>query len=172
MLLTPVTALWAAILGLLSLALAGQVVRARASEKVIFGDGASVLLQQRIRVHGNFVEYVPLALLFLFLVELNGAWPLWVLHGLGGSLALGRLLHAFGLSTSTGTTPGRFLGTVLTWLVMLVECVLLLFCRHHRRPRLSERGERGPPRASPASAPTSDRGPMSRGGRAASRRRA
>ena len=121
--------LWSAVLGLLSLALAAQVVRARASEKVIFGDGASVVLQQRIRVHGNFVEYVPLALLLLFLLELNGMWSLWVLHALGGSLALGRLLHAWGLSTSTGTTPGRFVGTVLTWLVILCECVLLLWTR-------------------------------------------
>jgi uncharacterized membrane protein YecN with MAPEG domain len=127
--LTPVSALWAAILGLLSLALAMQVVRARVTEKVIFGDGANVVLQQRIRVHGNFVEYTPLALLLLFLVELNGAWSPLVLNGLGGSLALARLLHAFGLSTNTGTTPGRFIGTVLTWTVILVECVLLLWVR-------------------------------------------
>ena len=127
--LTPITVLWAAILGLLSLALAMQVVRARVTEKVIFGDGASVLMQQRIRVHGNFTEYVPLALLLLFMLELNGAWSAWVLNGLGGSLALARLLHAFGLSTSTGTTPGRFVGTVLTWLVILAECVLLLWAR-------------------------------------------
>jgi uncharacterized membrane protein YecN with MAPEG domain len=126
--LTPITVLWAAILGLLSLALAAQVVRARVTENVIFGDGANVVLQQRIRVHGNFVEYTPLALLLLCLVELNGVWSPWVLHALGGSLALA-LLHAFGLSTSTGTTPGRFVGTVLTWTVILAECLLLLWMR-------------------------------------------
>jgi uncharacterized membrane protein YecN with MAPEG domain len=126
--LTPITALWAAILGLLSLALAARVVQARSTENVIFGDGSSVVMQQRIRVHANFIEYVPLALLLLLVLELNSSSSL-VLNGLGGSLALARVLHAFGLSTSTGTTPGRFLGTVLTWLVILTESVLLLYAR-------------------------------------------
>jgi len=126
--LTPITALWAAILGLLSLALAARVVQGRVSEKVIFGDGSSVVMQQRIRVHANFVEYVPLALLLLLLLELNIGSRL-LIHLLGGSLVLARLLHAFGLSTSTGTTPGRFVGTVLTWLVIAAECALLLYAR-------------------------------------------
>jgi uncharacterized membrane protein YecN with MAPEG domain len=126
--LTPITALWAAILGLLSLALAARVVQARSTENVIFGDGSSVVMQQRIRVHANFIEYVPLALLLLLLLELN-SWSALVLNLLGGTLALARVLHAFGLSTSTGTTPGRFLGTVLTWLVILSESVLLLYAR-------------------------------------------
>ena len=126
--LTPITALWAAILGLLSLALAARVVQARSTENVIFGDGSSVVMQQRIRVHANFIEYVPLALLLLLVLELNSSSSL-VLNGLGGTLALARVLHAFGLSTSTGTTPGRFLGTVLTWLVILTESALLLYAR-------------------------------------------
>jgi len=126
--LTPITALWAAILGVLSLVLAALVVRARGSEKVIFGDGANVVMQQRIRVHANFVEYVPLALLLLLVLELNSASAL-LLNVLGGSLVAGRLLHAFGLSTSTGTSPGRFVGTVLTWLVILIESALLLYAR-------------------------------------------
>jgi len=126
--LTPITALWAAILGLLSLALAARVVRARITEKVGFGDGASIVMQQRIRVHANFVEYVPLALVLLLLLELNTSSPV-MLNALGASLALARGLHAFGLSTSTGTTPGRFVGTILTWLVILAESVLLLYSR-------------------------------------------
>ncbi len=124
----PVTALWAAILGLMSLVLAGLVVRARGTQGVIFGDGANVVLQQRIRVHANFVEYVPLALLLLLVLELNSASAL-VLNALGGSLVAARALHAFGLSTSTGTSPGRFVGTVLTWLVILIASALLLYAR-------------------------------------------
>ena len=61
----PITALWAGLLGILSLLLAMNVVRARTSEKVIFGDGGVLVMQQRIRVHGNFIEYVPLALVLL-----------------------------------------------------------------------------------------------------------
>jgi uncharacterized membrane protein YecN with MAPEG domain len=122
---TPITALWAGLLGILSLALAMNVVRGRASENVIFGDGGVTILQQRIRVHGNFVEYVPIALVLLLVLELNGTSPL-VLNVLGGGLFAGRLLHAFGLSTNTGTSPGRFIGTVVTWLAILAASALAL----------------------------------------------
>jgi hypothetical protein len=124
--LTPITALWTGLLGLLMLGLAMRVVRARVTEKVIFGDGGSAVLLQRIRVHGNFVEYVPMGIVLLLVLELNGARPL-VLHSLGAGLFVARLLHAFGLSTSTGTTPGRFIGTILTWLVLLVGCALVVW---------------------------------------------
>lgn len=126
--LTPITLLWAALFGLLSLALATGVVRARARENVMFGDGANVALQQRIRVHANFVEYVPIALLLLLLLELNSTSTL-VLNSLGAALLVGRVLHAFGLSSSTGRTPGRFLGTILTWTVILVASALALYTR-------------------------------------------
>ncbi|HBA42281.1 MAG TPA: hypothetical protein DCZ07_04830, partial [Alphaproteobacteria bacterium] len=33
---------------------------------------------------------------------------------------VGRLAHAIGLSGSSGRSLGRFIGTILTWLVMLV----------------------------------------------------
>ena len=122
---TPITALWAGLLGLLSLALAMNVVRARGSEKVIFGDGGITIVQQRIRVHGNFTEYVPIALLLLLVLELNGS-AAWQLNALGGGLFVGRLLHAFGLSSSTGTTPGRFLGTIVTWLAILIASGLAI----------------------------------------------
>ena len=123
--LTPITALWAGLLGLLMLALAMLVVRARQTENVIFGDGGNLVLLQRIRVHGNFTEYVPMGVLLMLVLELNGASAA-VLHGIGGSLFAARLLHAFGLSSSTGTTLGRFSGTVLTWLVVLVGSALTL----------------------------------------------
>jgi uncharacterized membrane protein YecN with MAPEG domain len=122
----PITALWAGLLGLLMLALAIQVVRTRVSEKVGFGDGGNPLMLQRIRVHGNFTEYVPMVLLLMLVLEVNGT-SAGVLHALGGSLFAARLFHAFGLGSSTGTTPGRFGGTVLTWLVLLAASGLALF---------------------------------------------
>jgi hypothetical protein len=122
----PITALWAGLLGILMLVLAARVVITRESEKVIFGDGGNVLMLQRIRVHGNFTEYVPMGLLLVLLLELNGASAV-LLHSLGGSLFVARVLHAFGLSTTTGRSPGRFVGTVLTWLMLLVGSGLTLY---------------------------------------------
>src|SRR5262245_61481836 len=113
----PITALWAGLLGIVLLYLSGRVVQARAGANVIFGDGGNPLLLQRIRVQGNFVEYVPVGLVLLLVLELNNAAPL-LLNGLGGSLFLGRLLHAFGLGRTTQASFGRFVGTVLTWLML------------------------------------------------------
>jgi uncharacterized membrane protein YecN with MAPEG domain len=101
----PITALWAGLLGILMLGLAGRVVNMRNSENILFGDGGSVVLLQRQRVHGNFIEYVPLGLVLLLILELNGASPL-LLNALGGSLFVARLLHAFGFSRTSGRSFG------------------------------------------------------------------
>jgi len=46
-----------------------------------------------MRVHANFAEYVPLALLLIFFVEHDGTKTLLV-HSLCIALLSGRLLHA------------------------------------------------------------------------------
>jgi uncharacterized protein len=85
-----------------------------------------MIVLQRIRVHGNFTEYVPMGLVLMLVLELNGAAH-GLLHALGASLFAARVLHAFGLGTSTGTSPGRFGGTVLTWLTLLVASGFALY---------------------------------------------
>lgn len=104
---------------LLSLVLAILVVRARVKTETELGEGDSEEMLRATRVHGNNVEYVPFALLAIIAVELAGA-PVWCLHTLGAGLTVGRLAHAIGLSGNSGRSLGRFLGTILTWLVMLV----------------------------------------------------
>lgn len=118
-----VTPLYAGLLALLLMLLSLQVVKARRAARVGLGTGDDPQLERAVRVHGNFVEYVPLALVLLLLAELNGAWP-WLLHLLGLMLLSGRLLHAWGLSRSQGTSFGRYWGTLLTWLMILL-CGLL-----------------------------------------------
>ncbi|MEP0981093.1 MAPEG family protein [Leptolyngbya sp. AS-A5] len=77
------------------------------------------LLQRKVRAYGNFVEYVPLALLFILTLELMNAYVglLWLL---GGSLTIGRIAHAWGLIKTYGPSPGRAIGFFLTWLTYLV----------------------------------------------------
>jgi uncharacterized membrane protein YecN with MAPEG domain len=125
----PITALYAGLLGLLLLALAARVVQGRVANQIQFGDAGNASFIQRQRVHGNAVEYIPIGLLLLLAAELNGSSAV-VLHAVGGSLFVGRALHAFGLSQSTGTSPGRFVGTIVTWLSILagaVVCLLAFF---------------------------------------------
>lgn len=123
--MAPISAIYAALSGLLALLLAALVVRARRKFRTSFGVGTEPGMERAVRVHANFVEYVPLALLLLLLGELNGVPGRW-LHGCGIVLVTSRCLHAYGLSASSGRTFGRFWGTAGTWAVILVLAVALL----------------------------------------------
>jgi uncharacterized membrane protein YecN with MAPEG domain len=81
---------------LLLLALALLVVRQRMRHKVVLGDGGVEPLNRAIRVHGNAVEYAPLAVAGLVALALAGA-AVWIVHVGGVALTLGRVLHAQGL---------------------------------------------------------------------------
>lgn len=118
-----ITLFFAALHVLLMLWLAWRVVVRRRSAKIGLGTGGDYALERAIRVHGNFVEYVPLALLMLALLELSGLAAPW-LWSFGVMLLIGRLLHAQGLSGKSGTSFGRFYGTLLTWLTLLGMSVL------------------------------------------------
>ncbi len=120
-----VTATYAGICGIILLVLSSRVVNLRREHEIGFGDGGNRELQKAIRVHANFGEYVPLALVLLLLVEMSGSDAL-IVHGLGGALVVGRILHAHGLSRSRGVSVGRFAGTLLTWMMIAVACSILL----------------------------------------------
>ncbi len=121
----PIVALYAGINGLMALVLAALVVRQRGKTRTNLGSGGHAALEQAIRVHGNFIEYVPLILILLAVLELGGTRALW-LHGLGAALTIGRVLHAWGLSTKPGESFGRAAGITLTWLVLLIAAILAL----------------------------------------------
>ena len=124
MITIPVSATFIGLNGLIFLYLSWQVVRWRQKAGVSLGDGGNPDLVQAVRVHGNFVEYTPFALLILVALEIMGGWSV-ALNLLGAALTLARLAHAWGLSRSTEATPGRFLGTLVTWLVILVGSIWL-----------------------------------------------
>lgn len=114
-----VTALYAGALGLLQFVLSMWVVWGRWTLRVSLGDGGIRNMERRIRVHGNFAEYVPMVLLLTAFNEGAGR-PGWFLHVLGGGLLVGRLLHAYGLLRRGGPSPGRFVGMTLTYTVLVL----------------------------------------------------
>jgi len=121
--------LCASLLSLILVYLSFRVVRYRVKYKVGIGDGGNPILARAIRAQGNFVEYVPLALLLILLVELAG-FSAWVVHALGVLLLGGRVWHAQGLGISSGGSPGRFIGTLASWLTLgaaSILCLLALF---------------------------------------------
>ncbi|WP_072390920.1 MAPEG family protein [Hyphomicrobium sp. CS1GBMeth3] len=109
----PVTAFSASLLAFLFLLLSARVITQRREARVEIGVGESAELLRRSRVHANFAEYVPMALLMLTFAESLKA-PLIVLHVLGLALLAGRLLHAYGLSQTPHVLRLRTLGMVLT----------------------------------------------------------
>lgn len=122
----PVTLLFASLNGLIFLVLSVLVVRGRTTEKVSIGAGGREKLEVAIRVHGNFAEYVPLALLLMALLELSGAGET-LLYILGAVLTVGRLSHAYGLSRSLRPNAFRAGGAMATWIVIGVACFVGLY---------------------------------------------
>lgn len=117
---------YAGLLVLLFMFLSVRVVRLRRSLKVTIGDSGNKELLRAMRVHSNFAEYVPLALLLLLALELQAFYP-WVLHLLGAVLLLGRLLHAYGVSQLKETLVFRIAGMACTFLVMGFASLWLIY---------------------------------------------
>lgn len=113
-----ITLLVASLHVLLYIVLTVRVVLLRRSTRIGVGSGGDPAMALRVRVHGNFAEYVPLALLMLALLELC-AVPAALLWTFGLALLLGRVLHAIGLGGSAGYSFGRFSGALLTLVVLL-----------------------------------------------------
>lgn len=121
-----VFALYAALNALIILILSLLVTRARRRLKVQLGDGSNPDLLRAQRAHGNAVEYVPLVLILLLtLASLKAS--LIVIHVIGALLTFGRILHAIGLSRSSGVSIGRAAGILLTWIALLIAIVACLF---------------------------------------------
>ena len=117
-----ITSLYASLCGILILALAIRVVYLRRKNKVGIGNGGVDDLRRAVRVHANAIEYIPIALILMAALELNGVNG-WLMHALGSLLVLSRLLHAQGLSGSPGVSFGRFWGTLVTWIVIIISVV-------------------------------------------------
>lgn len=123
-----VTPVYATLLGLLFIALSLRTIRLRRRHQIAVGDGNNSELRRAMRVHANFAEYVPLALLLVYFVEHDGATMLLV-HALGCALLAGRLLHAWGVSQPRENFRYRVTGMVLTFGVILVAGLTILLTR-------------------------------------------
>lgn len=93
-----ISSLYAALSAFLIIWLSLRVIKLRRAKKVRLGDGGEPELQAAIRAQGNATEYIPIALILLFLLEMNGAHMI-LLHVGGIAILTGRLVHARGLLT-------------------------------------------------------------------------
>ncbi|MBS8240495.1 MAPEG family protein [Marinobacter lipolyticus] len=124
--IVPVTAIFAAVTGLLLLVLSFQVVRFRLKYRKGLGVTDDREFHATVRAQANLVEYAPLCLIMLGLAELNGV-AASLIYWTGMALVVGRILHAWGMINGRGGPhKARILGVVLTWLAILVAAILLL----------------------------------------------
>jgi uncharacterized membrane protein YecN with MAPEG domain len=117
--------IYAALLALLFIVLSVRTLRLRKRLKIAVGDAGDKTMLRAMRVHANFAEYVPLALLLLAMIELRGA-PGWMVHALGTALLLGRLSHAWGVSQDRERFGFRVFGMATTLGTITVAAVSLL----------------------------------------------
>ena len=120
-----ISTIYAAILGLLFVPFTFYVGSYRVKHKILLLDGGDKELARRIRAQGNFVETVPLAVILIVLMELNGASATW-LHSLGVVLVVARVMHYLTIATNPANTVPRALGMVGTLGVYLAAAGWLL----------------------------------------------
>jgi uncharacterized membrane protein YecN with MAPEG domain len=121
----PSTPLFAAIFALIYIALAALVIRLRMSNQVSLGDGDLSELKRAVRVHGNFIEYVPISLILLWFVE-----TISFSHGLafvlGWILLVARILHIIGMLKPKSLFVLRQIGVIGTFAVLIIASVNLI----------------------------------------------
>jgi uncharacterized membrane protein YecN with MAPEG domain len=123
-----VTPVYASILGLLFIGLSFRTIRLRRRLRVAIGDNDNAELRRAMRVHANFAEYVPLTLLLVFFVEMDGVPAAWV-HALCLALLCGRLLHAWGVSQLRENFRYRVSGMVLTFGTIMTAAATIMLTR-------------------------------------------
>ncbi len=116
-----ITSIYASLSALLIVKLALSVIKLRRKNRVSVGDGGNEPLQLAIRAHANAVEWIPITLLLLLTLELNGA-PTILIHILGATLLIGRILHAMGLPAND--LKKRVLGMRITIYLLIGLAVL------------------------------------------------
>ena len=121
-----VTPLFAAIFGLMYIALSINVVRLRLKKQVSLGTGDIDALEKEIRIHANFAEYVPFTLLLLILHEiltLSSSLVFW----LGCLFLISRVCHVIGMKNGKDYLICRKLGMIGTFTVILIASLTTLW---------------------------------------------
>jgi uncharacterized protein len=116
-----ITSIYASLSAWLIVRLSLSVIKLRRKNRISVGDGGNEELQLAIRTHSNALEYIPVTLLLLLMLELNGA-PKMLIHVLGTTLLIGRIFHAIGLPAKN--LKKRVLGMQITIFLLIALAIL------------------------------------------------
>ena len=120
-----VTPFYAAVLARLFIALSVRTLRMRRTLGVGLGDQGEPRMLRAMRVHANFAEYVPLTIVLMLMLELQGAVPALV-HVLCICLLVGRVSHAYGVSREPENYRFRVFGMAMTFTALGGSAAALL----------------------------------------------
>ena len=115
----------AALLAFLFISLSLRVIKLRRSRRVAIGSGGDAGVERAMRVHANFAEYVPFALVLLILCAMRGL-PDVLMAVLCAILFLGRAVHAYGVSQDKEDFRLRVSGMMATFGVIGTSALALL----------------------------------------------
>lgn len=116
----PITLMYASLFAFFALVLSFRAgsFRGKTGISVLHGDPLNMELAERVRVHQNFLEYVPMIIIVMGAIELNGGSSMF-LYIVGDLLIIVRLAHAIGLRHDNMGHPGRLVGAGGTALLTL-----------------------------------------------------
>lgn len=122
-----ITLFYAGVLGIMYFLLSVNVIRYRWKEKKGLGHETHPKdpLFRAIRIHGNFMEYVPFILLLLALDEVTTRGEIF-LHAMGLGLIIARIFHFLGITKSHLVSWQRSAGVGITFIILLVLSVNLI----------------------------------------------
>lgn len=126
----PITLIAASLIGILIIYLSIGVVKERQRTKTSIGDGGDDKLHHAIRAHANLLEYAPMALILFGLLETNGANQ-WLMIGLASFFVVGRYMHGLTFGKLATINPYRIMGTLFTWLTILIASITGLLMAFH-----------------------------------------
>jgi len=132
MITLPISITVAAAAALINAWLGIRVTRLRRQHHISIGDGGDPRVAARMRAHANFVEYTPLFVILLGLVEAARGSPLW-LWGAAILFVAGRLAHPFGMDRPAPNAL-RIGGMAATWFVLVGLALYALTIPYFDRP--------------------------------------
>ena len=121
-----ITALYAALLVAVLMVLSTLIGVKRAKTRISILDGGNKQLAVAIRRHGNFVEHVPLLIVLMAIIEINGGSSVF-LHVVGITLVICRIMHPIGLHYDHVQAPLRMIGSVGTGLITVALGIVALW---------------------------------------------
>ena len=120
-----ITPFYAALIALIFVILSVRTLLLRRRLGIAIGTGEDLKLTRAMRVHSNFAEYVPIALILIYFLEVGSDTDVGI-HILCVALIAGRLLHAYGVSQIKEDYRFRVAGMILTLGCMIFASTRLI----------------------------------------------